>query len=71
MNSNETFKILCSVSGGVTGNRTAYLKSHGVEKVFTDHARAVKEATYLNDEMNRGPRNGARFQYTVVPVEEL
>jgi hypothetical protein len=70
MNSNETFKILCSVSGGVTGHRTAYLKSHGVEKVYTDHARAVKEATYLNDEMNRSS-NGARFQYTVVPVQEL
>lgn len=42
------FKVLCRVTGGVTGTRESFLKSNGKVKTFATREEAQAEATRLN-----------------------
>jgi len=60
------FRILCSVSGGVTGSRCAVLKdSDGQPKHFATFDEASNEAQRLNREMNT-IYSVASFSYKVI-----
>lgn len=61
-----TFKILAQVSGGMTGMRQGFVKRDGEIQTWESRDAAQAEADRLNREMNRPPRNGATFRYTVV-----
>jgi hypothetical protein len=64
------FEIIVSVSGGVTGNRSAVLKSDGKPRRFATRAEAdAAVAKYLRD-MN-GPYATAAFGAHVVEVEDV
>jgi hypothetical protein len=63
------FKILCQVSGGVTGTREAWLKRDGVEIVFATADEAEAEANRLREHMNAN-RSGASFHYTPMEVSQ-
>ncbi len=58
--------IKCTVSGGVTGTRTAYLKDEkdGLERYFHSAAEAQAEAERLNRKMNNQYAR-ASFRYEV------
>lgn len=62
------YKILCTVSGGVTGFRQSYLKvgpRQSIEYSTEIRAEAEAEANKLNKEMNhKGAK--ANFNYSVV-----
>ncbi len=64
-----TFFVLCRVSGGITGTRTALLKSNGVVREFTSRAAAEAKAQALNREMNT-PYSVADFHYSVITDDE-
>lgn len=59
------YKILCEVSGGVTGNRTTYLKDRGVEMKFSTRGQAQEHADRLMEARNGNPYRVANFRYTV------
>jgi hypothetical protein len=59
------YRILCEVSGGMTGYRSAYLKKDGQQVEFTTEAEAEAEAARLNKQMNGNPHRTADFRYTV------
>lgn len=47
------FKIMCYVSGGVTGSRNAYMKdSMGLETVLATREEAEEQASEYNKNMN-------------------
>ncbi len=58
--------IKCTVSGGVTGTRTAFLKDEkdGLEKYFHSTEEAQAEAERLNRKMNH-QYSRASFRYEV------
>jgi hypothetical protein len=62
------FKVLCTVQGGVTGYRQAYLKGYnGVEKTFVTRDEAQLEASGLQIQKDNATWcNGARYTYRVV-----
>ncbi len=66
------FKILCSVSGGVTGSRSAFLKcvamnlTDRVEMEFASLEEAQKHAATL--QANVSPYSTATFSYRAVEV---
>jgi len=62
------FRILCEVSGGVTGYRCAYLKKDGREIKFKTQAEAEAEAARLNERTNLNPYSTADFRYTIERV---
>ena len=65
-----SFKVLCKVSGGVTGTRIAYLKdAKGVEKIFATKEAAETEASALNRKMNGNPHRTATFRYQAVEYD--
>lgn len=57
------FRILCEVSGGVTGYRCSYLKRRGKVQVYDDQLTAELDASALNEKMN-ADGNVAIFKYT-------
>lgn len=63
------YRILCEVSGGVTGYRAAYLKDQGVEQVFDALEQAEAVAGNLNATKNSNPYRTADFRYTVEPFQ--
>jgi hypothetical protein len=65
----EQWVIRCSVSGGLTGNRTSYLKEDGIVTVFQTEDAARAEAAQLNNYMNWNS-NGVRFTYTPEQTDE-
>ena len=65
-----TFKVLCKVSGGVTGTRVAYLKdAEGREKIFSTKEEGETEASALNQKINGNPYRTASFRYQAVDCE--
>lgn len=58
-------RILCEVSGGITGHRVAYLKQRGVEVKFPTAAQAQTMANQLNEQANSHPYRTATYRYTV------
>lgn len=58
-----TIYIRCQVSGGVTGTRSALLKSNGAIVSFASLEEAQTEANRLNEKMN-GPYSTAFFSYS-------
>lgn len=60
------FRILCEVSGGVTGYRSATLKHNGVEMTFDTREDAQAECDRLMDRTNGNPHRTADFRYTVM-----
>jgi hypothetical protein len=62
------FKILCEVSGGVTGYRRSFLKNGktGDIQYYDLFEDADEEAHRLNTERNGNPFRKASFSYTVV-----
>jgi hypothetical protein len=59
------YQIMCRVSGGVTGTRTALLKKDGQTVYFETREEAQKEAERLNATMNNA-HSVASFSYRVV-----
>jgi hypothetical protein len=70
----ERFIIMCKVSGGQTGTRTAPMKNHhdGTTVYFTDKDVAQTTADYYNERMKQMNRtsNQAQFLYWVEPEGE-
>lgn len=60
------YKILCSVSGGVTGSRSAYLKVNGAECEYESLKDAQVQAEWL--QANVSPYSTASFSYRAVEV---
>lgn len=60
------YKILCRVSGGITGTREAYLKEHGREIAYSNRAAAQLHANGLNARMNGAAHRTAHYFYRVV-----
>lgn len=56
------WRILCEVSGGITGYNQAYLKANGEECVFNKN-EAITRAGELTATMNK-PNGRAKFTYT-------
>ena len=66
----KDYRIWCTVSGGVTGTRSAWLKKTGDEVAqFRSREEAEEEATRLEREMN-GPNAKASFYYRAVELPE-
>jgi hypothetical protein len=61
----ETFGVWCEVWSGVTGSRSAWLKSNGVVQTFETHEEAERRASDLNIQMNGRPHRKADFRYSV------
>ena len=57
-----TWGIYCTVSGGVTGSRQAWLKSDGELVEFGTREEAEAEATRLRNSVGR--HSATRFTYT-------
>ncbi|KKN19290.1 hypothetical protein LCGC14_0947190 [marine sediment metagenome] len=57
------YRILCQVSGGVTGYNSAYLKERDVEVTFNTKAQAQTKANQLTESANSNPL-GLHFIYT-------
>jgi hypothetical protein len=66
----NTFAVWCTVRGGVTGWREAWLKSNGKICYFDTRAKAEAEASRLNRAMN-GTHARARFCYSAKEVGTL
>jgi hypothetical protein len=60
--------IFCEVWGGITGRRSAWLKSNGKLAVFSSREEAEAEAKLCNDKTNGNPHRTASFAYTVRPL---
>jgi hypothetical protein len=58
--------VMCRVSGGVTGTRTALLKQNGTVRQFESMAEAEAEAKRLSDAANADRYRTAYFQYWAV-----
>ena len=58
----QAHRILCEVSGGVSGYRSGYLKKNGEVMIFPSEQAADEEADALDIIMNG--RSGATFRYT-------
>jgi hypothetical protein len=56
--------VWCECWGGVTGNREAWLKSHGTIAQFATRQEAETEAARLNTRANGNPNRTADFRYT-------
>ena len=63
------FRVMCRVSGGVTGTREGLMKKNGVELVFKTRAEAQEAATRATKDFQGNPYRVADFRYWV--VEEL
>jgi hypothetical protein len=61
------YRILCTVSGGVTGTRQRYLKKMGKEYRTENKEEAEIEAATLNAGMNHD-YSPAKFSYEVKEV---
>ncbi len=65
-----TFRILCTVRGGVTGTRQAYLSDQdGDEIEFDTKAEADAEAAAMR--ASSSPYGCASFTYTVEPIPSI
>jgi hypothetical protein len=62
------YNIKCTVSGGVTGYRTALLKSNGKVRVFDTYEEALAVCSNLLENVSANAT--ASFSYVPVPVEE-
>lgn len=60
------FKVMCRVSGGVTGTRTAELRNANGPMRFTTREEAEVAVKKCYDDI--GPIRTATFQYWVEPV---
>jgi hypothetical protein len=60
-----TYHVMCRVSGGRSGTRTALLKDNGTVVVFNTYEEAQKEAHRLQRAMNT-EYSVALFEYWVV-----
>jgi hypothetical protein len=58
------FLIRCTVSGGITGSRSAYLKVNGEVAAFATREAAEAEAARCRT-LVRNNTSGARFTYAV------
>ena len=58
----QAYRILCEVSGGVSGYHSGYLKKNGEVMIFPSQQAADDEADALDIIMNG--RSGATFRYT-------
>lgn len=58
----QRYHVRCTVSGGVTGHRTALLKDHGEVRVFETREAAEAECQELL--RANGPNARAQFSYT-------
>jgi hypothetical protein len=58
----RNWRILCEVSGGITGYNQAYLKADGEECEFTEDEARIR-ANELTATMNK-PHSRATFKYT-------
>lgn len=63
------FRIMCRVSGGVTGTREGLLMSKGIVRDFETKAEAEAEARRFNEQMNGNPHRVADFRYWVVEAK--
>jgi hypothetical protein len=63
MKESKMFKIHCTVSGGRTGTRQAYLKENGVEYETNDFEAAQAKVRNLRELVS--PHSTATFTYTV------
>ena len=63
------YKILCEVSGGITGHRTAYLKKRGAEVSFATEAQAQEQANELAKFANDNRYKTANYRYTVEKMQ--
>ncbi len=68
-NDNRYYRIMASVSGGVTGSRSAWLKSNGVIREFESLEDAQKVARELQATTKGRP--GVVFHYEAMEHEEL
>jgi hypothetical protein len=59
-----SYNILCKVTGGVTGNRSALLKHKGVVVEFRTRRQAESHARQLEDKANGDKYRTALFSYT-------
>ncbi len=60
------YHVQCEVSGGVTGHRTALLKSEGKVVEFETFDAAKEEAGRLQKAANGRPHSTASFHYWAV-----
>lgn len=61
------YGVWCEVSGGVTGYRSAWLKSKG--GVWTgNEGQAIRKAAELEAESNANPYRTAAFRYEARPM---
>jgi hypothetical protein len=60
-----TYRILCRVTGGVTGTREAYLRRGDKLVTFDNLPAAELEAQRLTLKQNARPAGRAQFSYTV------
>lgn len=63
----KTYGIWATVSGGVTGSRSAWFKTNGEQFETQSLPYAERMATNLNQQMNNHP-GPARFHYEVVQL---
>jgi len=62
------YKIMCRVSGGVTGTREAVLKDkNGNEMIFDTERKAKNKAKRMTETMNKDS-NMATFKYWVIDM---
>ncbi len=62
------FRILCRVSGGVTGDRSGYFKCNGEVVIFDNEQKANVYADQLFSNAKAGERYAtASYRYTVEP----
>ena len=59
-----SYRILCSISGGFTGNRSAYMKVNGKERRFTTLQQAEACACRLR-KSSADKHARATFRYAV------
>ena len=60
------YRIWCTVSGGITGSRAAWLKDHGEIMEFDDKEEAMTHAKKCMDNTSR--RSSATFSYEAKEV---
>lgn len=63
------YGIWCTVSGGVTGRREAWLKHKGIRATYETRDDAEREAMRLRAAMN-DPYATATFRYDVVADDD-
>jgi len=61
----NSYLVICRVSGGVTGTRIAPLKKDGAVRVFASKSEAEAEAVRLSNERNSNPYRTCDYNYWV------